>query len=349
MPVSMYIPIDMQNQGRKSSTPQWFRDLQVFQKRSSAQGAIQLVNTVLPYIALWVIIPVLLNNGVPYAAVIPLLIAAALFMVRTFIIFHDCCHSSFMPGKLANRIIGHITGVLTFTPFYAWRSSHLKHHATNGQLDHRGIGDVWTMTYEEYRGSSLKARIIYRSYRNPFLMFIIIPLFLFLILNRIPRNKPKLREWLSVMLTTVAIAGIAAAISLVFGFRYYLIIQLPVIWIGSIIGVWLFYVQHQFNPGYWARDDNWNPIDAAMHGASYYRLPAVLAWFTGNIGIHHLHHLKPGIPNYMLGETLDASPQIGGTAPMTLRSSLAGLRTNLWHEAEKRFLSFRDAHMLMRK
>ncbi|MBT3275605.1 MAG: fatty acid desaturase [Spirochaetales bacterium] len=344
----MYIPPDMQKSINNSSSPQWFHDIRAFQKRSSTRGAIQILNTILPYIALWAAMLFLLQKGVSYLAIFPLVIAAAFFLIRTFIIFHDCCHGSFMPGKWANRMVGHFTGVLTFTPFNAWRLSHLKHHATNGQLDHRGTGDVWTMTFVEYRKSSLKIRIIYRSYRNPFMMFVIVPLFLFLLLNRIPRNEPKLREWLSVMLTTAAIAGIGIAISIGFGFSHFLMIQLPIVWICSMVGVWLFYVQHQFNPGYWARDENWNAMDAAMRGASYYRLPAILAWFTGNIGIHHLHHLKPGIPNYMLQETLKATPEISETPPMTLRSSLAGLRINLWHEAERRFLSFRQAHALMR-
>lgn len=327
--------------------PDWYGETKMCQERSYRQSAIQIASTIIPYTVFWAAMIVMLRNDIPYIAVFPLTAVSSFFMVRIFILFHDCCHGSFMPNMKVNRFLGYIFGILAFTPFESWRRSHLKHHATNGQLDHRGSGDVWTMTYDEYRKASYFRRLIYRFYRSPIVLFIFGPVVHFIILNRISGIRRTLPERISVTITNIGIAGVAVAISSAFGFKTYLIIQLPIAWIGTTVGVWLFYVQHQFNPGYWARDAEWNSIDAAMRGASYYRLPRLFAWLTGNIGIHHLHHLRPGIPNYMLRKALAATPQAHSVKPVTLRSSLASLRLKLWHETERRFMGFRQAHSLI--
>lgn len=337
--------MSIENKDRR--LPEWYGETKAFQKRSYRKGTIQIAATIIPYTALWAAMILMLRSGITYAAVFPLAVATAFFMVRIFILFHDCCHGSFMPNIKVNRIIGYIFGILIFTPFESWRRAHLKHHATNGQLDHRGSGDVWTMTYEEYRGASNFRRFIYRFYRNPIVLFIFGPVVHFVLLNRISGIQRNLRERISVTITNIGITGVAVALSVAFGFKTYLLIQLPIIWIGTTIGVWLFYVQHQFTPGYWARDGEWTSFDAAMRGASYYRLPRLFAWLTGNIGIHHLHHLRPGIPNYMLQKALAATPQAHAIQPLTLRASLSSLRLKLWHETERRFVGFRQAHSLI--
>ena len=292
----------------KKPMPQWFRDLIVFQDRSWSRGVIQILNTVIPYLAIVGLMLYSVTTGWPYWITLLLAVPAALFLVRMFIIFHDCTHGSFLPSDRANRVVGFVAGVLAFTAFEPWRTSHLKHHATNGQLDHRGFGDVYTMTYEEYRDGTSWQRLKYRAYRSPIILFVFGPFYTFLINHRFDglTGTPAARR--SSIASNLVIAAIAVTVSLLLSFRTYLAVQLPVVLIAGTIGIWLFYVQHQFDPGYWARDDKWNQLDAALSGASYYKLPAVLRWFTGNIGIHHLHHLRPRIPNYRLKKAQDSVP-----------------------------------------
>ncbi len=329
------------------SMPQWYQELKQFQQGSWGEGSVQLVNTLIPYLAIMTLITYATVNAWPYWAIAPMVLPAALFLVRTFILFHDCAHGSFLPSKRMNRIIGFVTGVLTFTAYEQWRLSHLKHHATNGQLDHRGFGDILTMTYEEYRDATTLQRLTYRAYRNPLVLFILGPFYNFIILNRFMGLRGTRAERRSVVSSNLAIAGIAVGVSLAFGFRTYLLVQMPVILVAGMMGIWLFYVQHQFEPGYWAHDEDWSKLDAAMHGASYYKLPPVLRWFTGNIGIHHVHHLTPRIPNYRLRGAFLAVPQ-AHVKPLTLWESFRSTRVNLWSEVQQRVLSFRQAHRLMR-
>jgi acyl-lipid omega-6 desaturase (Delta-12 desaturase) len=327
--------------------PQWYTGLSVY-KGTWGRAFAQLADTVLPYLAIFAFMIYTVEAGWPYWSTLLLCIPACLFLVRTFIIFHDCAHGSFTPSPKANRVIGFVTGALTFTAFEAWRISHLKHHATNGQLDHRGFGDVWTMTFEEFSDAPWSRRLWYRTYRNPFFLFVFGPLVTFVIGNRIAGLENSGRERRSVILANVAIAGMAVGVWLVASFRAYVLVQMPVILISGMMGIWLFYVQHQFDPGYWARDNKWNKLDAAMEGASYYKLPPVIRWFTGNIGIHHLHHLRPAIPNYLLQRAYKSTPELHDTKPLTIWASLKSLRINLWHETQQRFLSFRQAARLMK-
>ncbi len=333
----------------RGDKPQWFHELKQFREGAWARAALQLANTVLPYLGLLAVMVYGRLQGWPYWSLLLIAVPAAMFQVRTFIIFHDCAHGSFFPSTRPNRIAGFVTGVLTFTPYEAWRRSHLKHHATNGQLDHRGVGDIMTMTFEEYRDASSWRRLQYRLYRNPIVLFVFGPFYTFLILHRFAGLNGTAAERRSMHLTNLSILLLAAGISAAFGVWTYVAVQLPVILMGGAVGIWLFYVQHQFEPGYWARDDSWNQLDAALLGASHYKLPPVLRWFTGNIGIHHLHHLQPRIPNYRLRRAYLAFPEARVNRPLTLWRSFRAVRANLWSELEARFLSFREAHRLMRR
>ena len=337
---------DEQRSG-KTVFPQWYRDIRAYQERSAQKAVVQLLNTIVPYGVFWALMVVMLRRGLPYWAVLAAVVPASLFLVRTFIIFHDCCHGSFLPSTRWNRILGYVTGVLTFTAYEPWRIEHLRHHATNGQLDHRGSGDVWTMTLEEYVAASRWTRLKYRVFRNPAIMFLLGPLFVFVIGNRLPGRTAGTRERRSVWATNLGLVVVAVGVSIVFGFGTYLAIQLPVILLAGTAGIWLFYVQHQFDPGYWARDAEWDRYTAAMSGASYYRLPPVLRWLTGNIGIHHIHHLRPAIPNYRLWEAYRSAPEAQTVQALGFLESLSAIRHNLWHESERRFLSFRQARLMV--
>jgi omega-6 fatty acid desaturase (delta-12 desaturase) len=272
--------------------------------------------------------------------VLPLILAASALLVRIFIFFHDCCHGSFFASRRANRILGIVTGILTFTAYDDWRHSHARHHATAGDLDRRGEGDVWTMTVEEYRNAPPLKRLFYRFYRTPVVTFGLGPAYMFLLTHRFASKGAETRERVSVIVTNLAIAAIIAAAGLTIGLRTYVLIQLPVILIAGSLGVWLFYVQHQFEGVYWARHESWDMMRAAMEGSSYYKLPKVLQWITGNIGFHHVHHVLPRIPNYHLPASYEAVPYLQTVEPVTLRESLKSLRMRLYDEERKQMVGF---------
>ena len=325
----------------------WLGRLAQFQDRNWAKGVVQILNSIMPYLAIMAAMTFMVAANWPYWIALLLVVPAALFLVRTFIIFHDCAHGSFFPSNRVNRVTGFLTGCLVFTPFEPWRIAHLKHHATTGQLDHRGFGDVLTMTYEEYRDASRWERLKYRVYRHPFVLFCIGSVWTFVVANRFHGLSGNRSERRSVFATNLGMVAIATAISIPFGFTTYLAVQLPVIFVAGIFGIWLFYIQHQFDPGYWAHDEKWDRIDAALYGSSYYKLPKVLQWFTGNIGIHHVHHLRPRIPNYRLQHAYVSTPDTHVERPLTFWRSLRATRYNLWSEAQERFLSFREATRLL--
>ncbi|MFO7594937.1 MAG: fatty acid desaturase [Desulfocurvibacter africanus] len=300
----------------------------------------QLMNTFVPYMAIWIALVYIARSGHSPILMLPLIIAASLFLVRIFIFFHDCVHGSFSSSPRANKIIGHVTGILTFTPFHYWQHAHLVHHGTYADLDHRGVGDIWTLTVEEYRALSRSKRLAYRLYRNPFIFLGIGPTFSFLIAQRWPRSKGGKVKRSSVMITNLAILAIMLMAGLTIGLPTYLLIQVPIMLIAGAIGIWLFYVQHQFEGVYWSRHENWDPVRAALLGSSYYKLPKFLQWFTGNIGLHHAHHVLPRIPNYKLQQSHDASPVLQTVRPLTLGGSLKSLRLNLWDEKQQKLVSF---------
>jgi omega-6 fatty acid desaturase (delta-12 desaturase) len=261
--------------------------------------------------------------------------------VRIFIIFHDCGHGSFFKSRQANTIVGYITGILTFTPYHLWRHRHAVHHATAGDLDRRGVGDVWTMTLEEYIHATWWKKLIYRIYRFPIFMFIIGPLIVFLVNQRFAGKSVKKRERRSVYITNIALLGILILAHFTIGLKAYILVQLPAFWLSTVVGVWLFYVQHQFEGVYWERHENWDYVKAAINGSSFYKLPKVLQWFTGNIGFHHIHHLSPKIPNYLLERCHRDNP-IFQVKPVTLWTSLKSLTFRLWDEKNRELVSFRQ-------
>tara|TARA_Y100001954_G_scaffold233254_2_gene286169 strand:+ start:5964 stop:6968 length:1005 start_codon:yes stop_codon:yes gene_type:complete len=300
----------------------------------------QIGNTFLPYLALWGLLIYLLKNEVSFFAVIPILILAALFLVRIFIIFHDCTHGSFFASRRANTILGYISGFLTFTPFSYWQRNHLVHHGTYANLDKRGVGDMWTLTVNEYRALSPGKQLAYRLYRNPLVFLGIGPGYSFLITQRFLYSWEGKNERFSAMVTNVVIVLIAVLATLTIGLKTYLMIQVPIMLIAGAFGVWLFYVQHQFDGVYWAHKEEWDPARAAMDGSSYYQLPKVLQWFTGNIGYHHIHHVLPRIPNYKLQTCYDTIPQMHKDNPLTLKKSLRSMKLKLWDEDQLRLVGF---------
>jgi omega-6 fatty acid desaturase (delta-12 desaturase) len=300
----------------------------------------QLLNSLGSYVLVWVLFHYCL--AVSWWLAVPLVVLGAGLLVRTFIIFHDCGHGSFFASRFANDLWGCICGVLTFTPYYQWRGEHAIHHGTAGDLDRRGTGDLWTMTVAEYRAASRGRRTAYRLARNPLILFIISPLVLFLILQRIPDPKVGVRERHSVWWTNVALLLVGAAVSMVVGFWPYLVFQLAILTVAGSAGLWLFYVQHQFEGAYWERGERWNYTVAALKGSSFFKLPRILQWFSGNIGFHHIHHLGPRIPNYNLERCHRAEPIFRGIEPLTLADSLRTLSLRLWDESSKRLVGFRS-------
>lgn len=310
----------------------WKKVVAVYAKPDLRQALWQTANTLIPYLALFYL--ALRSVEISLWLTVPLCILAAGFQVRSFIIFHDCGHGSFFKSQKANDWLGMLTGLLTFTPYQRWKHSHAIHHATSGDLDRRGVGDVYTMTVDEYLAAPWYVRIGYRLMRNPFAMFLIGSPLMFLLVERIPPPKGR-REIASVWWTNLALAAIVTAMGLSFGWRTYLIVQLLIMYIASVAGIWLFYVQHQFQGVYWERHAQWNYFKASLQGSSFYKLPAVLQWFSGNIGFHHIHHLGAKIPSYNLARAYRENP-IFHIRPLTLLSSLQCLKWRVYDEANHR-------------
>lgn len=325
---------------QKAKKLPWQQAVARYQNSDIRQSVWQLVNSIAPYFVLWYL--AYRNLEVSYWLTLAFAFVAALFALRVFIIFHDCGHGSFFKSKKANDVVGVFTGILTFTPYYAWRHSHAVHHATSGDLDRRGVGDIWTLTYEEYLTLPRWKRAFYRLYRNPFVIFVIGPTIDFVVLQRLPyvNVSDKAREKNSVVYTNLALLGILIVMSLTIGFWEYIAVQLPIIAVASSIGVWLFYVQHQYENVYWERHESWDYATAALYGSSFYRLPKIMQWFTGNIGFHHIHHLSPRIPNYHLEACHNDNPIFHDVEPLTLRTSLKSLRVRLWDEDRHKMIGY---------
>lgn len=319
---------------------EWKKLVAEFQRPHLGRALWQCVNTLAPLACIWVALFFL--HPVSWFASIALSGLGGLFLVRAFIIFHDCGHGSFFKSKKANDALGFLTGMLTFTPYHHWKWEHAVHHATNGDLDKRGIGDVWTMTVEEYLTSSRWIKFSYRLLRNPFILFCVAPLFLFFVLERIPSSKCKPRERRSVYLMNFTLLLYAILMSLIYGFLPWLILQTVMMGVAGGCGIWLFYVQHQFEDAYWAQGKDWDFTAAAMEGSSYYKLPKVMQWFSGNIGFHHIHHLNPMIPNYNLERCHHSDPFFQVAPELNLLSSLKTIKFRLWDEANAKMISFGD-------
>jgi len=326
---------------------EWKKIVAEFQKPSTGRALWQIVNTLGPYALLWYLM--YRSLAVSWWLTVPLAMLAGAFLVRVFIIFHDCGHGSFFESRKANDVVGFIAGILTFTPYYHWRWEHAVHHASAGDLDKRGTGDVWTMTVQEYLESSRWKRFAYRLARNPIVLFVIAPVFLFLIRQRFPSAQANPRERHSVHWMNLAVFGMAATLSWIYGFTPYLLIQLTAMAVAGGAGVWMFYVQHQFEGVYWERGEDWDYTAAALQGSSFYKLPKVLQWFSGNIGFHHIHHLSSRIPNYNLERCHRSHPMFRDVKPITLFSSLKSFSLRLWDERLKKLVGFRHVKNLRRE
>jgi omega-6 fatty acid desaturase (delta-12 desaturase) len=316
----------------------WQQVVRGYQNPDLKRSLWQIASSFIPYIILWFLM--VLSLQVSYWLPLVLAIPAAGFMVRIFIIFHDCGHGSFFKSQRLNDSLGILKGIITFTPYYNWRHNHAVHHATTGDLDRRGVGDLYTMTVKEYVTAPYWKRLSYRLTRNPLVMFTIGSLLVFLIANRFSIGAEGKRERESVLWTDLALLVIVILAGLAIGIKDYLLIKLPILAIGTSIGVWLFYVQHQFEGVYWARHDQWDFYLAGYKGSSFYRLPGVLQWFTGNIGFHHIHHLNPRIPNYFLQKWHEENSIFQEVKPLEILSSLKSLKFRLWDEDRNMLVGF---------
>ena len=316
------------------------REMAVYQRPGRWKSIWQLLNTLIPYGILWYVAYRTLDYSVWLTLPVAVLLAG--FLVRVFIIFHDCGHGSFFRSKKANDFWGILTGILTFTPYHRWRASHARHHGTSGNLDKRGEGDVWMMTLKEYSQAPLIERIKYRLYRNPLVMFLLGPISITLWNNRFVGKKARRSDRLSVYWTNVAIVILSSAMVFLLGWKAFLAIQLVALFLAHIAGVWLFYVQHQFEGVYWERNSEWDFVTAAIKGGSFYKLPGIIRWFTGSIGFHHVHHLNSRIPNYNLARCQSDIPALQHAKSIGVLSSLKSLTFRLWDEETGRLVGFRE-------
>ena len=325
---------------------QWNKVLKPYAQSDWRKSGIQIINSVMPYLVIWGVCGGLISSSLPLwfkcLGIIALSVLGGLFMVRIFILFHDCTHLSFLKSKKACAIWGHLFGILTFTPYRTWQHEHNLHHGSVGDLDRRGIGDVWTLTVSEYLEKSKFSRFVYRVYRHPFVLFFVAPFVLFGILNRFPTRKATRQELFSYALTDGGIIALFVLNAWLFGWQSYFAIQLPMLFVASTAGVWLFFVQHQFEDVYWAKHEEWDIVRAALEGSSFFKLPVVLEWFTGHIGYHHIHHLNARIPNYNLKKVFK---NIDGLTPSRTIRFFGSFQLGLLHlydEVNGRMIGFKE-------
>jgi len=325
----------------------WKKLIAEYQKPSLPKAIWQIVNTLVPYAATWALI--YWSLSVSYWLTAGFIVLLGLLTVRTFITFHDCCHGSFFESQRACQIVGYITGMLTFTPYGQWRWEHNVHHASSGHLDKRGTGDVWMMTIREYLEASRWKRFAYRLARNPFILFCIGPLYLFLIWQRFPNSNVSEKDRRSAHWMNLGIALMTVGMSFIFGFWTYLLLVVCVMFVAGGAGVWMFYVQHQYEGVYWERADEWDYTAAALQGSSFYKLPRILQWFTGNIGFHHIHHLSPRIANYNLERCHNEISIFQQVKPITLLGSLKSLGYRFWDEDRQEMVGYKGLREFIRR
>ncbi len=329
----------------KEKTMQLRKLVAPFEKSDTAASVKQIINTIPPFFVLWYLAYLSLEISVLLS--VALAVVASGFMIRTFIIFHDCTHGSFFKNKKANAVLGTLTGILTLFAYEKWKRDHSIHHATSSNLDKRGTGDVWVMTVDEYIEASPGRRFAYRLYRNPLVMFGLGPLFLYLVSNRFNRKDARKKERMNTYIINVAIVAIYAFMIWLVGIEAFAIIQGTILIVAGSLGIWLFYVQHQFEDSYFEDEDQWDYVKAAIDGSSYYKLPKVLQWLTGNIGYHHVHHLNPRVPNYRLEQAHESTPPLHKTTTITLKTSLQSIHFRLYDETKKTFVSFNEIKHLL--
>ena len=298
----------------------------------------QLINSIVPFIGIWILMYYSLQWS--YWITLGLSILASGFMVRIFIIFHDCGHKSFFKSAKWNEGVGFVTGLFSFTPYHKWHRSHNKHHATVGNLDKRGTGDVMTLTVREFEQSSKGKKLFYKLYRHPLIMLGIGAPYLFILQNRFYPKKGLKREKINVIVTNLTLLVLMTGLGLLVGFKELFLIEFPIIVISSIAGTWLFYVQHQYEGVRWYRNEHWEFEEIALYGSSFYKLPRIIQWFTGNIGFHHVHHLGSKIPNYKLQKCHQENEIFQKVKPVTLRDSMKSLKLRLWDEEVGELVGF---------
>ena len=326
----------------KARADHFRRILKPYWGADTARSVSQLITSAVPFFLLWY--AMLRSLEVGYWLTLLLVFPTAGFLMRLFVIQHDCGHGSFFRSRAARDGLGFCIGVLTLVPYEYWRRTHAYHHANSGNLDFRGFGDIDTLTVREYEELTPGARISYRLYRHPLVLFLIGPAFHFLIKHRYPWDIPRdwTKAWRSVWRTNLALGAILVGMGLTIGLQRFLLVQIPLTLATCSFGVWLFYVQHQYEEAYWHRKENWDYYDAALLGSSHLVLPKPLQWLTANIGIHHVHHLSSRIPNYRLQECMDANPELQDVTRVTLRDSLRLARLSLWDEGQDRLIGFRE-------
>ncbi|MGO4886280.1 fatty acid desaturase [Anaerobacillus sp. MEB173] len=318
-----------------------------FEKSDTTASVWQMINTIPPFFVLWFL--AYQSLSISFLLTLAIGIVAAGFLVRIFIIFHDCCHGSFLNSKKMNTIIGTVTGIITLFPFEKWKQEHSIHHATSSNLNKRGVGDMWIMTVDEYVNASFKEKLAYRLYRNPLVMFGLGPAYLYLITNRYNRKNASTKERMNLYLTNVSIVALYTLMILTLGWQSFLMVHLPILFVAGVLGIWLFYVQHQFEDSYFEDEKEWDYVKAAIDGSSFYKLPKVLQWVTGNIGYHHVHHLSPRVPNYYLEKVHDNTPPLQTATTITIKSSLKSIHYRLYDEKQKTFVTFKDVKQLLRQ
>jgi omega-6 fatty acid desaturase (delta-12 desaturase) len=324
---------------------QWTKTLVRYREPDPFRSVFEIAVTALPFAVFWMAMLTALE--ISYWLTLLLALPTAGFLLRLFMIQHDCGHGAFFRNRLTNDCVGRVLGVVTLTPYDLWRRSHATHHATSGNLGRRGVGDIITLTLDEYRSCSFWGRLRYRAYRHPFVLFVIGPAHLFILQHRLPVGfmRDGSMPWVSTMATNAATAVVCSLLIWFVGFKAFLLVQLPVTLLAASAGVWLFYVQHQFEDTHWDQDGNWKMHDAALHGSSFYDLPPLLRWFTANIGMHHVHHLCSRIPYYKLPRTLTEFPDLKTIGRLTLAESLRCVRFSLWDEKRRKLVSFNEAQL----
>jgi acyl-lipid omega-6 desaturase (Delta-12 desaturase) len=325
----------------KAEPPFWRDALAPYAEPHLGRSLLGVATSLVPYLLLLVLMYLALD--VSYLLVLALAIPAAGFQVRTFIAFHDCAHGSYLPSKRANAWLGAVLGVVLYTPFQSWRHAHAVHHATAGDLDRRGTGDVHTLTVAEYRATSWRGRLAYRLFRNPLVMFGLGPTYAMVLQPRLVLRSARPRSRRSVIATDIALAVVVGGLCWLVGWREFLLVQGPPLLLAGAAGVWLFYVQHQFEDTYWQSAGDWSYADAALRGSSYLRLPRVLQFFSGNIGLHHVHHLSAKVPNYNLQRAHDQNPIFHEVPTLSMWDGMRAVRLKLWDERRRRLVTFAEA------